>query len=92
MLEQLGLTSLADASSCTCLHAAKKQTWTKQQSAGEHDNLMIQLKDKDLGFMLPFANALVPDVDFEGGRIMITPPAGILDCAIPLARASEAPE
>ena len=64
---------------------------TKGSPAGSHDNLMIQLKDKDTGFMLPFAEALVPDVDFEAARILITPPAGLLDIAIPLTRSREAP-
>ena len=53
---------------------------------------MIQLKDTETGFMLPFAEALVPDVDFEAKRILITPPAGLTDMAIPLARARDAPE
>ena len=52
---------------------------------------MIQLKDQDTGFMLPFAEALVPDVDFEAERILITPPAGLLDMTMPLTRSREAP-
>ena len=29
--------------------------------------------------LIPFVTAIVPEVDVEGGRVVITPPEGLLD-------------
>ena len=54
--------------------------------AGTHDTLVIRLAGQDKAVMLPFADALVPVVDVEAGRVTIRPPDGLLDLAISLDR------
>jgi 16S rRNA processing protein RimM len=49
------------------------------------DLLVVRMGDREV--LVPFVRAIVPEVDVEGGRVVVTPPDGLLE---PLA--DEAPE
>ena len=56
------------------------------EGTGTHDLLVVRLAGQDRAVMLPYADALVPDVDLAAGRLTVCPPDGLLDLSIPLDR------
>lgn len=55
-------------------------TVTGLQTGSAQDLLVVRLED-GVEAMIPFVAAIVPDVDIEGGRVVIDPPPGLLDLA-----------
>jgi 16S rRNA processing protein RimM len=51
---------------------------TALQSRPAQDLLVLRLTD-GREVLVPFVTAIVPEVDVEGGRIVLNPPAGLLD-------------
>jgi len=51
---------------------------TALQSRPTQDLLVLRLTDGREA-LIPFVSAIVPEVDVEGGRIVVDPPAGLLD-------------
>jgi len=51
---------------------------TALQSRPTQDLLVLRLTDGREA-LVPFVSAIVPEVDVEGGRIVVDPPAGLLD-------------
>lgn len=51
---------------------------TGLQSRPAQDLLVVRLTDGREA-LLPFVTAIVPQVDIEGGRVVLDPPAGLLD-------------
>jgi 16S rRNA processing protein RimM len=51
---------------------------TALQSRPTQDLLVLRLTD-GREVLVPFVSAIVPEVDVEGGRIVVDPPAGLLD-------------
>ena len=51
---------------------------TALQSRPTQDLLVLRLTDGREA-LVPFVAAIVPDVDIEGGRVVLDPPAGLLD-------------
>lgn len=51
---------------------------TALESRPAQDLLVVRLKDGRLA-RVPFVAAIVPEVDIEGGRVVLDPPAGLLD-------------
>ena len=43
-----------------------------------HETLVVRLAD-GRSALVPFVNAIVPEVDIAGGRVVLTPPEGLLD-------------
>jgi 16S rRNA processing protein RimM len=43
-----------------------------------HETLVVRLTD-GRSALVPFVNAIVPEVDIAGGRLVLTPPEGLLD-------------
>jgi len=48
------------------------------QPGAAQDLLVLRLTDGREA-LVPFVTAIVPEVDIEGGRVLIDPPAGLLD-------------
>lgn len=44
-----------------------------------HDLLAVRLDEGDGEVLVPFVSAIVPDVDIAGGRVVVTPPAGLFE-------------
>jgi 16S rRNA processing protein RimM len=53
------------------------------------DLLVVSTGDDEV--LVPFVSAIVPEVDVEGGRVVVTPPAGLFE-ELPEPEASEQPE
>ena len=51
---------------------------TALQSRPTQDLLVLRLTDGREA-LVPFVTAIVPEVDIEGGRVVLDPPAGLLD-------------
>ncbi|MEP7018643.1 MAG: ribosome maturation factor RimM [Actinomycetota bacterium] len=51
---------------------------TALQTRPTQDLLVLRLTDGREA-LIPFVSAIVPEVDLEGGRIVVDPPAGLLD-------------
>jgi 16S rRNA processing protein RimM len=51
---------------------------TALQSRPSQDLLVLRLTDGREA-LVPFVKAIVPEVDLEGGRVVLDPPAGLLD-------------
>src|ERR1035437_8294813 len=51
---------------------------TALQSRPALDLLVLRLSD-GLEVLVPFVTAIVPEVDIEGGRVVLDPPPGLLD-------------
>lgn len=51
---------------------------TALQSRPTQDLLVLRLTDGREA-LIPFVSAIVPEVDIEGGRIVVDPPAGLLE-------------
>jgi 16S rRNA processing protein RimM len=43
------------------------------------DVLVIRRPEQDADVLVPFVRDIVPDVDLAGGRVVLTPPPGLLD-------------
>jgi 16S rRNA processing protein RimM len=48
------------------------------QPRAAQDLLVLRLTD-GREVLVPFVTAIVPEVDIEGGRVVLDPPAGLLD-------------
>jgi 16S rRNA processing protein RimM len=53
------------------------------------DLLVVSTGDDEV--LVPFVSAIVPEVDVEGGRVVVTPPAGLFE-ELPEPEASDQPE
>ena len=51
---------------------------TSLRTGGAQDLLVLRLTDGREA-LVPFVTAIVPDVDIEGGRVVLDPPTGLLD-------------
>jgi len=51
---------------------------TALESRPSQDLLVLRLTDGREA-LVPFVTAIVPEVDIEGGRVVLDPPAGLLD-------------
>lgn len=51
---------------------------TGLRTGGAQDLLVLRLTDGREA-LVPFVTAIVPDVDIEGGRVVLDPPTGLLD-------------
>lgn len=60
------------------------------QNFGAGDLLEIRLESGGATALLPFTKAAVPEVDIAGGRIVVDPPAGLLEPSAPAGAGSEA--
>jgi len=52
------------------------------QPGAAQDLLVLRLTDGREA-LVPFVTAIVPEVDIEGGRVVLDPPAGLLDLDTP---------
>lgn len=43
------------------------------------DVLVVRRPERDADVLVPFVRDIVPDVDLAGGRVVLTPPPGLLD-------------
>lgn len=43
------------------------------------DLLIVRPSGEDREVLVPFVSAIVPEVDIEGGRVVVTPPAGLFE-------------
>jgi 16S rRNA processing protein RimM len=41
------------------------------------DLLIVKVRDEEI--LVPFVKAIVPEVDIAGGRVIVTPPAGLFE-------------
>ncbi|UUX48030.1 ribosome maturation factor RimM [Nisaea acidiphila] len=60
------------------------------QNFGAGDLLEIRLPDSRKTVLVPFDESTVPEIDLEGGRLLVDPPAGLLDEASDEDRKAEA--
>ena len=51
---------------------------TALQSGAAQDLLVVRLTDGRKA-LVPFVTAIVPEVDVDGGRVVLDPPPGLLD-------------
>ncbi|MDQ1110603.1 16S rRNA processing protein RimM [Microbacterium testaceum] len=54
------------------------------------DLLIVRMAGEDREVLVPFVSAIVPEVDIAGGRVVVTPPAGLFE-ELP-AEAGDEPE
>ncbi|GEB47196.1 MULTISPECIES: ribosome maturation factor RimM [Microbacterium] len=54
------------------------------------DLLIVRMAGEDREVLVPFVGAIVPEVDIDGGRVVVTPPAGLFE-ELP-AEADDEPE
>jgi len=52
------------------------------QPGAAQDLLVLRLTDGREA-LVPFVTAIVPEVDIEGGRVVLDPPVGLLDLDTP---------
>ena len=61
------------------VNGAKLGTVTEIRTVGETDVLEIERDDGGEPVLVPFTRAAVPSVDLAGGRLVIDPPAGLIE-------------
>ena len=54
----------------------------REISHGPGGELLVVARPDLPDALVPFVRAIVPTVDLEGGRVVLTPPDGLLDLAL----------